>query len=97
MLDQVLAAGGTIDDWRYCPFHPDAEVAAYRRVSDWRKPGPGMLRDLIRAWRLDPARCIMVGDQASDIEAARGAGIAGHLFTGGDVAAFVRPLLEAVR
>ena len=97
MLDQVLAAGGTIDDWRYCPFHPDADVAAYQRVSDWRKPAPGMLCDLMRAWRLDPARCLMVGDQATDMEAACRAGIAGHLFTGGDVAAFVQPLLETVR
>ncbi|MBC7801054.1 MAG: HAD family hydrolase [Gemmatimonadaceae bacterium] len=94
MLDQVLAAGGTVDDIRYCPFHPEAVIPAYRRISPWRKPAPGMILDLMRAWGLDAGRCVMVGDQPTDMAAAAAAGIAGHLFKGGDLAAFVGPLLE---
>ncbi|MGE0225860.1 MAG: HAD-IIIA family hydrolase [Acetobacteraceae bacterium] len=93
--EQVRLAGGTIDDVRYCPFHPDASVPAYRAVSDWRKPAPGMLLDLIRAWELDPARCVMIGDQETDMQAAQAAGVRGHLFRGGNLLDLARPLLDA--
>jgi D-glycero-D-manno-heptose 1,7-bisphosphate phosphatase len=92
--DEARHHGGTIDDARYCPFHPDATVPAFRALSDWRKPAPGMLLDLIRAWELDPARCIMIGDQPTDLEAAAAAGIASHLFRGENLLSFVGPILD---
>jgi D,D-heptose 1,7-bisphosphate phosphatase len=94
MSDEARRAGGTIDDIRYCPFHEDALVPAYRRASDWRKPRPGMLTDLIRAWELDPSRCILVGDQPTDMAAAEAAGIRAFHFPGGNLAEFVRPLIQ---
>lgn len=95
MTEQAHAAGGTIDDTRYCPYHEEAAVERYRRAHHWRKPQPGMLMDLIRAWELDPSRCLMVGDQQSDMQAAAAAGMSGHLFPGGNLLDFVRPLLAA--
>jgi D,D-heptose 1,7-bisphosphate phosphatase len=93
MADEVRRAGGTIDDIRYCPFHPDAAVAAYRRVSDWRKPAPGMLLDLMRSWELDAGRCVVVGDQESDMAAAATAGMKGFRFPGGNLLDFIRPII----
>ncbi len=90
------AAGGTIDDFRYCPFHPDGTVAEYRRAHQWRKPLPGMLMDLVAAWDIDVSRAVMIGDQPTDMHAAAAAGVEGHLFPGGDLLAFLRPIL-AVR
>ncbi len=97
MTDEVRRHGGTIDDIRYCPFHEEAAVPAYRRASPWRKPAPGMILDLIARWELDPTRCVLVGDQARDMEAAAAAGVAGHLFTGGDLASFIQPILQLSR
>jgi D-glycero-D-manno-heptose 1,7-bisphosphate phosphatase len=93
MSDEARRAGGTIDDTRYCPFHEAATVEAYRRAHPWRKPEPGMLLDLIRAWELDPARCVTIGDQPTDIAAAAAAGIPGHMFPGGNLLDFARPVL----
>jgi D,D-heptose 1,7-bisphosphate phosphatase len=92
--DQAREAGGTIDDARYCPYHPDGSVEAYRQVHPWRKPLPGMLLDLIRMWDLDPAKALMVGDQETDMRAAAAAGVAGYLFNGGNLLSFLRPILD---
>ena len=43
----------------------------------WRKPGPGMLLHAIERLNLAPERSWMVGDMASDAQAALAAGLAG--------------------
>ncbi len=93
MADEVHRTGGTIDDIRYCPFHVDGVGPAYARASDWRKPAPGMLLDLMCAWELDPARCVLIGDQDSDMQAAQAAGIAARRFMGGNLLELVRSLV----
>jgi D-glycero-D-manno-heptose 1,7-bisphosphate phosphatase len=93
MVDEARRHGGTIDDVRICPYHPEGSVAAYTCHSDWRKPGPGMINSLIGAWGLDRQNCLLVGDQSTDLEAAARAGIRGTLFQGGNLADFVTPRL----
>jgi D-glycero-D-manno-heptose 1,7-bisphosphate phosphatase len=93
MCEEIRREGGNIDDIRYCPYHTDGTVDAYRRESDWRKPAPGMILDLMRAWELAPERCLMVGDQPTDIAAAEAAGIASFHFPGGNLDRAIAPLI----
>lgn len=95
MTEEIRRAGGTLDDLRFCPFHPDAAIEAYRNAAHpWRKPQPGMLLDLIRAWQIDPARAVLVGDQDTDLQAAAAAGVPARKFTGGNLLDVVGPLLQ---
>lgn len=85
MQRQLLAAGAHFDDIRYCPYHPDGKVAAYARSSDWRKPEPGMLLDLMANWPVMRERSLVVGNTEADMLAARAAGLRGILYSGGDL------------
>lgn len=92
MAERLAAAGATVDDWRYCPYHPEASVAAYRMGHPWRKPSPGMILDLLQQWPIDRGGSLLIGDQETDMAAAQAAGIKAYLFKGGNLLAFVRGL-----
>ncbi|MGK5543878.1 D-glycero-alpha-D-manno-heptose-1,7-bisphosphate 7-phosphatase [Streptomyces sp. URMC 127] len=69
---RVDALLGPFDVWRICPHHPDAGCAC-------RKPAPGLILSAARALGVAPARCVVIGDIGSDMEAAAAAGAAGVL------------------
>ena len=97
--DQIAAelaqSGAHIDDLRYCPFHEEASEPRYRRKSDWRKPAPGMILDLMKTWPVDTGRSFVIGDKESDCAAGAAAGISSYLFRGGDLSKFVTQALAS--
>ncbi|WP_225119192.1 HAD family hydrolase [Bradyrhizobium sp. BRP22] len=94
MNSELAKIGAHIDDFQYCPYHEDGVVEQWRRASDRRKPAPGMILDCLRDWPVRKEASILIGDKPHDLEAAAAAGIQGYLFEGGDLADFIRPLLQ---
>jgi D-glycero-D-manno-heptose 1,7-bisphosphate phosphatase len=93
MVTELRRQGANIDDLRYCPFHPEAALPEFRRQTEWRKPGPGMLLDLASKWEIRRGASFLIGDKGSDLEAAQAAHIAGYLFSDGHLDEFAAPML----
>ncbi|HVD29716.1 MAG TPA: HAD-IIIA family hydrolase [Mycobacteriales bacterium] len=63
---------GAFDTVQVCPHGPDDGCTC-------RKPAPGMVLTACAELGVDPARCVVIGDVAADIEAATAAGAVGIL------------------
>jgi HAD superfamily hydrolase (TIGR01662 family) len=63
---------GPFDTIQSCPHGPDEGCAC-------RKPAPGMVTTACAELGVDPARCVVIGDVGSDVEAAVAAGAVGIL------------------
>jgi D-glycero-D-manno-heptose 1,7-bisphosphate phosphatase len=87
-VDELLVeqdAKAKIDRHEFCPDHPEATVEQYRRDSDRRKPGAGMLRSAAEALDLDLSKSWVIGDAPRDIEAGHAAGCRTILFAHPDL------------
>jgi D-glycero-D-manno-heptose 1,7-bisphosphate phosphatase len=90
----IAERGGHIDAIYFAPHHEEAVLDHYRHPDPPdRKPNPGMLLKAMADFAIDKERSFLIGDKPTDLEAARRAGIAGHLFVGGDLDAMVRAIV----
>lgn len=80
--------GAIIDRIYYCPYHDAGENPAYRKDSYDRKPAPGMLIQAMTDFHVNKEQSFLIGDKATDIAAARAAGVAGFLFRGDNLLHF---------
>lgn len=87
MSEELAKVSAHIDAYEYCV---DLE-------SEMRKPRAGMLKKLMSEWSIDISASMMIGDRETDIEAAKSAGVSGHLFHGGSLLDYVRERVPRLR
>jgi D-glycero-D-manno-heptose 1,7-bisphosphate phosphatase len=75
----LAAQGARVDAVYACPHHREGKGAYAHPDHPARKPNPGMLLYAASDLALDLTPSWLVGDKASDVEAARRAGLAGAL------------------
>lgn len=85
MQEALSEVGAHIDAFEWCPHHEDGTVPRYRVACRCRKPGTGMLDDLIAAWPVDVGRSLMIGDSDVDMMSASAAGVRGVRYSGGSL------------
>lgn len=72
---KIKKDGAKIDDIFYCPFHPEFGKGKYKKKSNDRKPGDGMIKKAIKKWKINTKTSFMIGDKISDKLAAKKAKI----------------------
>ncbi len=84
MLDELAAAGARVNGVYASPFHPQGQPPYVHADHPSRKPNPGMMLMAADRLELDLTRSWIIGDHASDLQAAKRAGMAGglHVLTG---------------
>lgn len=85
MNEELSKIGASVNGFYYCPHLPEALIEKYRVSCDCRKPAPGLILQAMNDWPIDKEKSFMIGDNNKDIEAAKNAGIKGHLFTGNNL------------
>lgn len=74
IAERLAEHGAHIDLFLYCPYHPAGVVEAFARVSEDRKPRPGMAKAAAAALNLDLTASWVVGDRPEDIGLAEAVG-----------------------
>ncbi|HSH31187.1 MAG TPA: HAD family hydrolase [Candidatus Saccharimonadales bacterium] len=74
-IQQLVARlGARLDDFYFCPHHPEGTVPTLATVCTCRKPSPGLIKRAAKQHQLDLTKCWMIGDILNDVEAGRRAG-----------------------
>ena len=92
MRARLAEHGADVDAVYFSPYHPEHGIGPYKKGSDCRKPGAGMLRQAAAEFEIDFARSVLVGDKYSDIQAGVAAGVGRNLLFAQDGVAGHAPL-----
>lgn len=74
-IANILTKGGAkINQFYYCPHHPEAKLIKYRVVCDCRKPATGLFEKAAKEFNLDVKNSYIIGDSFREIESAKNLG-----------------------
>ena len=79
MCEQFDVAGSPISKVYFSPYHPTAGVGMYLKEDYSRKPHPGMILQAQQDFDIDLSASVLIGDQATDIQAGVAAGVGTNL------------------
>lgn len=63
LMNELAAVGGTIEEFYYCPHHPDDQCLC-------RKPKPGMLHKIRDKYQPNFSEVFFIGDSLTDMQVA---------------------------
>ena len=87
---ELKQRGTPIDKIYFCPYHKDGIIKKYKKRSILRKPNIGMYLKAKKIWNIDKKNSFMIGDQATDMQFAKKAGIKGFLFNEKNLYNFIK-------
>ena len=75
LRNKIKKFNANIDDIYFCPYHEVFGKGRYKKKSEDRKPGSGMLKKAIKKWNINLSKSFMIGDKKSDKIAAENVNI----------------------
>ncbi len=85
MLEQFSKNGASIDAVYFSPFHPEHGIGDYRKETECRKPGPGMIFRAAEKYCINLFDSIIIGDKITDLIAGQRANIGTLLYISNDI------------
>ena len=90
IVSELKKIGTKVDKIVFCPYHVDGIIKKYKKKSNLRKPNIGMFEKINKIWKVDKQKSFMIGDQLTDMQFAKKAGIKGHLFNSDDLYRYIK-------
>lgn len=94
IVDELKKVGTKVDKIFFCPYHKDGIIKKYKKKSSLRKPDIGMFLKASKVWNIDKQKSFMIGDQETDMEFAKKAGIKGFLYNKDNLYTFIKKKLN---
>ena len=81
LQNRLKKQGAKIDEFYFCPHHPEATLKKYRKKCSCRKPKIGLFKKAAKEFNIDLKKSFFIGDMTQDILAGKRAKVKTILLT----------------